>query len=126
MKRGTKIALACAGLAVVTAFVVVKRTLGSKESVEVEMHTIAKKDLAAIIQASGKIRPKTMVEVSAAVSGKVMEVGVKEGDSVKKGQLLLRIDPKPFQTQVEQLEASIASARATADQMKASPPRAPL
>jgi HlyD family secretion protein len=126
LKRGSKIALACAGLAVVTAVVVVKRMLGDKEAVEVEMHTIAKKDLAAIIQASGKIRPKTMVEVSAAVSGKVMEVAVKEGDSVKKGQLLLRIDPKPFQTQVEQLEASIASARAAADQVQASVKQAHL
>ena len=120
MKRGPKIALAFAGLAVVAAVVVVNRLLDKKETVEVEMRSIAKKDLAAIIQASGKIRPKTMVEVSASVSGKVMEVAVKEGDPVKKGQLLLRIDPKPFQTQVEQLEASIASARATADQVQAS------
>jgi HlyD family secretion protein len=114
-----KIALGLGILVVVAGVVTVKRVLANKEIVEVEMHTIVRKDLASIIQASGKIRPKTMVEVSAAVSGKVLEVAVKEGDAVKKGQLLLRIDPKPFQTQVQQLEAAIESARATVDQMQA-------
>jgi HlyD family secretion protein len=119
VKKRTKIVLAVVGLVAAGAFVGVKRSLSQKETVEVETHAIAKKDLAAIIQASGKIRPKTMVDVSAAVSGKVMEVAVKEGDEVKRGQLLLRIDPKPYQTQVEQLEASIASAKAMADQIQA-------
>jgi HlyD family secretion protein len=119
VKKGSKIALALGGLAVVAAVVAVQRLLQSKETVEVEMQTVARKDLASIIQASGKIRPKTMVDVSAAVSGKVLEVAVKEGNSVKKGQLLLRIDPKPFQTQVQQLEAAIESARATLDQTQA-------
>ncbi len=104
---------------VVVGFVGVRQKLAGKDAVEVELHTIARKDLAAIIQASGKIHPKTMVDISAAVSGKVLEVAVKEGDSVKKDQLLLRIDPTPFLTQVQQLEAAIASARATADQMQA-------
>ncbi|HEV8112414.1 MAG TPA: efflux RND transporter periplasmic adaptor subunit [Planctomycetota bacterium] len=119
MKKRSKIVLAVVGLAVVASVVVVRQKLAGKEAVDVELHTIARKDLAAIIQASGKIHPKTMVDISAAVSGKVLEVAVKEGDTVKKDQLLLRIDPTPFQTQVEQLEAAIASARATADQMQA-------
>jgi HlyD family secretion protein len=119
LKRRTKIALLVGAVAVVAAVIGVRSALGQKETIEVETQAIVSKDLAAIIQASGKIRPKTMVEVSAAVSGKVMEVGVKEGDLVKKGQMLLRIDPKPFQTQVEQLEAAIESGRATVDQLKA-------
>ncbi len=119
MKRRTKIVWTLGGVLLVGAFVAAKVGLRGKETVEVETQAIATKDLAAIIQASGKIRPKTMVDVSAAVSGKVLEVAVKEGDTVKKGQLLLRIDPKPFLTQVEQLEASIESARATVDQIQA-------
>jgi HlyD family secretion protein len=119
VKKRSKIVLAVVGLAVVASVVVVRQKLAGKDAVEVELHTIARKDLAAIIQASGKIHPKTMVDISAAVSGKVLEVAVKEGDTVKKDQLLLRIDPTPFQTQVQQLEAAIASARATADQMQA-------
>lgn len=119
MKKRSKIVLVLGGLAVVAAVVAANRLLQSKETVEVEMHTIVSKDIASIIQASGKIRPKRMVDVSAAVSGKVLEVAVKEGDTVKRGQLLLRIDPKPFQTQVQQLEAAIESARAMLDQTQA-------
>lgn len=112
MKKRSKIILVVVGLALVGGFVASKQLLKGKETVEVELHTIVSKDIASIIQASGKIRPKKMVDVSAAVSGKVLEVAVVEGDMVKKGQLLLRIDPKPFQTQVQQLDAAIESARA--------------
>ena len=120
MKKRSKIVLAVLVLAVVAGAVGANRMLKSKEAVEVELHTIASKDIASIIQASGKIRPKRMVDVSAAVSGKVLEVAVKEGDTVHQGQLLLRIDPKPFQTQVQQLEAAIESARAMLEQLQAS------
>jgi len=119
VKKRWKWVLGLGGLAAVAAVVGVKLILGDKQVVEVEMQVIGKKNLAAIIQASGKIRPKLMVDVSAAVSGKVIEVAVKEGDRVRKGQLLLRIDPKPFQTQVQQLEATIESARAMLDQSTA-------
>lgn len=112
MKKRSKVILALAGLALAGGWVVSHQLMKGKETVEVEMHTIVEKDVASIIQASGKIRPKKMVDVSAAVSGKVLEVAVVEGDMVRKGQLLLRIDPKPFQTQVQQLEAAIESARA--------------
>jgi len=120
VKKGSKIALVLGGLAVVAVGVVANRRLRGKEAVEVELHTVVAKDIASTIQASGKIRPKRMVDVSAAVSGKVLEVAVKEGDTVKQGQLLLRIDPKPFQTQVEQLEAAIEAARATLESTQAS------
>jgi HlyD family secretion protein len=112
VKKRSKVILALAGLALAGGWVVSHQLMKGKETVEVEMHTIVEKDVASIIQASGKIRPKKMVDVSAAVSGKVLEVAVVEGDMVRKGQLLLRIDPKPFQTQVQQLEAAIESARA--------------
>jgi len=112
LKKRSKIILALGVLAVVAAWVTANQLVKGKETVEVELHTIVSKDVASIIQASGKIRPKKMVDVSAAVSGKVLEVAVAEGDMVKRGQLLLRIDPKPFQTQVQQLEAAIESARA--------------
>jgi HlyD family secretion protein len=86
---------------------------------EVDLKTIERKSLRSTISASGKIKPKMMVNVSAAVSGKVLEVCVHEGDSVEKGQRLLRIDPTPFETEVQQLEASIRSAKANIELQKA-------
>jgi HlyD family secretion protein len=97
----------------------VKQAHDEKETVEVEIKRIERKDLRSIISASGKIKPKTMVDVSAAVSGKVMAVFVEEGDQVKKGEPLLKIDPKPFETQVQQLDASIESAKANIELQRA-------
>lgn len=52
------------------------------------------------------------VSVSAQVGGEIVEVGVSEGDSVKEGQLLFRIDPEPYRLQIAQADAAIASAQA--------------
>lgn len=119
MKKRTKIWL---GVLVVAAGGIgfqAKKAHDEKLVTEVDLKTIERKSLRSLISASGKIKPKTMVNVSAAVSGKVLEVCVHEGDSVEKGQRLLRIDPTPFETEVQQLEASIRSARANIELQKA-------
>lgn len=53
-----------------------------------------------------------MVTVSALVGGQIIEVAVKEGDFVRKGDLLFRIDPEPYQIQLKQADAAIAAAQA--------------
>lgn len=97
----------------------VKQSHDQKQITEVDIKKIERKDLHTIISASGKIEAKTMVDVSAAVSGKVVAVDVREGDHVVKGQRLLRLDPKPFETQVQQLDASIESAKANVELQQA-------
>ncbi len=118
MKKRTKIWLGV--LVVVAGGIGFQAKKAHDESLvtEVDMKSIERKSLRATISASGKIKPKTMVNVSAAVSGKVMEVCVHEGDQVEKGQRLLRIDPTPFETEVQQLEASIRSAKANIELQK--------
>ena len=96
-----------------------KQSHDAKQVAELEIKRIERKDLKAVLSASGKILPKIMVDVSAAVSGKVLDLFVHEGDLVQKGQPLLKIDPKPFQTQVQQLEASFQSAKANIELQKA-------
>ncbi len=119
LKRSTKIWL---GILVVAGGAIgwqAKRSHELKQITEVELKRIERKELKSVLSASGRIRPKTMVDVSAAVSGKVLQVFVHEGDLVQKGQPLLKIDPKPFQTQVQQLDASIESARANIELQRA-------
>ena len=119
MKKSTIVWLVV-GVAVVGWIgVATKHAQEEKGIVEVEIKRIERHDLHAVISASGRIKPKTMVDVSAAVSGKVLEVLAKEGDLVAKGQRLLKIDPKPFETQVEQLAASIESAKANVELQRA-------
>lgn len=81
---------------------------GEKVAVEkVERHTIVEK-----VSASGKIFPQTEVKISSDVSGEIVELLIEEGDSVVTGQLLARIDPEAFQSQVERGVASVNAAKA--------------
>lgn len=83
-----------------------------KGATEVEAQTVEERELRAVVSASGKIRPKVSVDISASTTGKVYRLGVEEGDVVEKGQFLLQIDPTPAEANVQQIEASIAAARA--------------
>lgn len=59
------------------------------------------------------------VAVSADVSGRLVEVDVRENDMVKKGQVLFRIDPEPFRIALERAEAAVASARLDVERLRA-------
>ncbi|MEZ4984810.1 MAG: HlyD family efflux transporter periplasmic adaptor subunit [Saprospiraceae bacterium] len=71
------------------------------------------------VSASGKIFPQTEVKISSDVSGEVVELLVEEGDSVRAGQLLAKIDPDTYQSQVQRGVASVNSAQAQAANSRA-------
>ena len=76
---------------------------GTKVAVEkVSTHTITE-----TVTASGKIYPETEVKISPEVSGEIIELNIEEGDSVAKGQLLVKINPAIYSSQVQQAEASM-------------------
>ena len=77
----------------------------------VTAETIQKRDLEAIVSASGKIDPKKTVNISAQSMGRVTQLAVNEGDRVKAGQFLLQIDPVNAETAVRRDEAAVAGAR---------------
>ena len=89
------------------------------KGVEVRTETIAKRDLVSVVTASGVIQPKRKVDISADISGRVIQVGVVEGQMVKVGDLLIRIDPTQFEALVRRSEAAVAQARAQAAQARA-------
>lgn len=78
--------------------------------VEVIVEAIRTRDLEAVVSASGKIRPKRQVSISANQMGRVTRVAVREGDWVKAGQFLLEIDPRQLEGQILRGEASVAAA----------------
>jgi len=90
------------------------------EGVTVNTETIQKRDLKAIVSASGKIQPKRFVNISADTSGRVTELAVNEGDRVKQGQFLMQIDPRNLRTRVQSGEASLGAARSQLEQMRLS------
>jgi HlyD family secretion protein len=126
MSRRAKWTLGIAIIAVVgfglSALTAAKR--GSRAT-EVRLEEIGTRDLVAAVTASGKIEAETKVDVSADITGRITDIGVQEGDLVKKGQFLLQIDPELYlsvvsrlQGQVAQMEASHAQARTNRDQAR--------
>ena len=71
------------------------------------------------VSASGKVQPETEVKISPDVSGEIIELYVQEGDSVRKGQLLLRIRPDNYQAQVAMQSAQVGTQRANVGQAQA-------
>jgi HlyD family secretion protein len=86
----------------------------------VTVETIQKRDLEAIVSASGKIEPKKTVNISAQTMGRVTKLGVQEGDRVKQGQFLLQIDPVNAAAAVRRDIAAVAGAVTSLEQSKAS------
>ena len=70
-----------------------------------------KRDITEIITADGKIQPEKEVKISADVSGEIIELNVKEGDKVTIGQILLKINPEIYVSQIERIEASLNSSK---------------
>jgi HlyD family secretion protein len=80
--------------------------------VTVQTATAAKGDLTSIVTASGEIKPKTYTNLGANAQGRVMELMVKEGDHVRHGQIVARIESVQAHADVDQQRATIASAEA--------------
>ena len=97
------IAVVLVGAAVVAANLYFKRDKGLAVTTDV----IKTRDLEAVVSASGKIQPKHLVNISAETPGRVVNLAVNEGDRIKKGQLLLQIDPKSLRTRVDSGNASL-------------------
>jgi HlyD family secretion protein len=86
----------------------------------VTVESIQKRDLEAIVSASGKIQPKKTVNISAQTPGRVTRLGVEEGDRVKAGQFLLQIDPVNAEAAVRRDIAAVAGAQTGLEQSKVS------
>ncbi len=108
------ILFALAGLVLILMAVIAIKQKTKPKGEAVLVEKAEKRTIREKVAASGKIFPVTEVKISSDVSGEVVELYVKEGDSVVVGQLLARIDPDLYQSQVERGEASVRSAQAQA------------
>jgi len=87
--------------------------------VEVRIEPVETRDLVASVTASGQVQPRTKVDLSADITGRITRLSVKEGDLVSRGQFLLQIDPEQYNAAVQRSEAGLASAQASAAQARA-------
>jgi HlyD family secretion protein len=89
------------------------------KGVEVRTEEVQERDLIASVTASGQVQPRTLVDVSADVTGRIVRLAVKEGQMVSRGQFLLQIDPAQAEAAVQRSEAALSAARAQEAQAKA-------
>jgi len=92
---------------------------GKALTVKVSVENAEKRSIIESITANGKIQPEKEVKISPDVSGEIVELTIKEGDHVEKGQLLLRIKPDTYISQKDRSLAAISSARARLAQSEA-------
>jgi HlyD family secretion protein len=119
MSRRTKLTLGLVlAVVVVGGIVALSAAKKSGRATEVRLEPVSARDLVAAVTASGKIEAETKVDISADITGRITELGVKEGDLVKKGQFLLQIDPAQYLSIVSRLEGQVASARASLAQAR--------
>jgi len=92
--------------------IIVGKNKKKNEAKEVEIQAVTTRDIVQTVTASGKIYPEEEVKISSEVSGEIIELTVKEGDVVKKGQLLVRIKPESYQAMLEQSDAQLDNTKA--------------
>jgi HlyD family secretion protein len=114
MGKTTKYILISLG-AIILIFIVLKVTgvVGKPDVTQVATEKATVRDISETVSASGKIKPHIEVKISPEVSGEVVELPIKEGDVVKKGQLLCKIRPDILQSELDRAEAANSTQKAT-------------
>jgi len=114
MKAWKKIAIG-AGVVVLLAIIVgITVYQSGKNVVTVQTGKVQRQDLSSVVSASGEIKPKTFVNIGANAYGKITHLYVKEGDHVKKGQLLAQLENVQSSADVSANQASVQMAETDA------------
>jgi HlyD family secretion protein len=109
-------------VAVLIVFLIIGKKAGwfGKDSTyKVNTEIVTKRTITEVVTASGKIQPETEIKMSPDVSGEIVELNVKEGDSVKKGDFLLKIKPDLYESALERTVAAGNSSNANLSNSKA-------
>ena len=121
MSRRMKVGLVVAVVVLAAAGVVAFKINRSRNAgTEVRLEQVSRRDLVSAVTASGKIEAKTSVDISADITGRIIDIAVREGDLVKRGQFLLQIDPAQYQAAVARAQGVVSSTEAILLQTRAS------
>ena len=103
------------GVAILIVFLIIGKKagwFGNESTYKISTENATIRTITEVVTASGKIQPETEIRLSPDVSGEIVELYIKEGDSVKKGDLLLKIKPDMYESAVERTIAAGNSANA--------------
>jgi HlyD family secretion protein len=114
MSTWKKIAIGVGAVVVLSAIVGFTVYQSHKNVVTVQTGKVQRQDLAAVVSASGEIRPKTYVNIGANAFGKIIKLFVKEGERVKQGQMLAQLENVQAGADMDAMQASLEAARTDA------------
>jgi HlyD family secretion protein len=127
-KKSNKILYILLGLVVVLViFAIVGKSagwIGKTKEIEVEVTEAKKERIVETVSASGMIQPVYEVKISPDVPGEIIELNIEEGDSVERGQLLIKIRPDIYQSALERVRANLNQQKANLADAKARVARA--
>lgn len=113
-KKSRKKVIIIAAISLAAAALVLILFLGSKREpiIPVQVEKVSRHTITQVVTATGKIQPEVQVKISPEVSGEIVALPVKEGQRVKKGELLMKIKPDVYVAQRDQFAAALLQAKA--------------
>lgn len=93
--------------------------IGKPKEMEVELAKVKRVTIVEKVSASGTVQPVTEVKIAPEVSGEIIDLLVEEGDSVRRGQMLVKIRPDTWESQLQRAQASLSQQRANLAQSEA-------
>ena len=113
--KRARIAGAAIALLVLVGVVAGSVIRDNRSKVVVQTQKVARRDLVSLVSASGEVKPRRYVNIGSNPSGRIVKLHVKEGDRVKRGQVLARIEAERYEAGNRQAEAGVQAARAELD-----------
>jgi len=99
-------------IVVILAVIIIANVTSKKKGIEVQTEKTFIYDITQTVTGNGRIFPETEVKISARVPGKILYIGVNEGDSVKAGQVLVRLDQEQYRSSLERSKSALMEASA--------------
>ncbi|MBD3349081.1 MAG: efflux RND transporter periplasmic adaptor subunit [Candidatus Eisenbacteria bacterium] len=113
MVKKRRNALILLGLAVIVAIsLIVSQGIERRDTIDVTVDEVERGTIVARVSGPGRVRAETKVQISSSLMGRIVELAVDEGDHVRRGDLLLRLEDVWYRSQVEQAGARLERARA--------------
>jgi len=119
IRRRKKTLIFLVAVLAVAVIIVVNLSSNRERTVKVTLEKVKRQDLTSIISASGEVKPKKNINVSAQVPGRIVKIGVEEGDEVKAGDFLLKLDSTQYEANAEGARSMISSGKAELIQAEA-------
>ncbi len=101
-----------AAVALVGIVIVLGLTSRKEKAIKAATEKVARQNLTQIVSASGEIKPKKNINLSAQIPGRIVKIGIQEGQEVKRGDFLLALDPSQYEANAERDRAFIQSSQA--------------